>query len=340
MFHLDWPHSDGLPKATALFKMVPEDFRVDELFSTQFTGVGEHILLHIEKRGLTTEEVVISLARLINKPAKLISYAGLKDRHALTTQWLSVHAPGETIEGIEYIEAPGWKVLQAVRHNKKLKPGFLLGNRFSITLRNIIHVEDLITRIERVKHSGVPNYFGEQRFGREAGNLFKAQSLLLEGKKVKDRFLRGMYYSAARSWLYNLVLGTRVKESNWNIPLAGDVMQLTGSNSIFVIDEVTDELLNRVNEQDVAPASPLPGKSKNLVKGEALQIIQGVYNDWLAWLAALEKEGLEEAWRSNVLLPENLEYSIEEDRAHLTFSLPAGAYATVVLRELVHYSSL
>ncbi|HHT9885306.1 TPA: tRNA pseudouridine(13) synthase TruD [Legionella pneumophila] len=338
MYSLDWPRAYGMPNSTATFKSLPEDFQVNELFEGQFSGEGEHIVLKIEKRGLTTEEVVKSLARLINKPVKLISHAGLKDKQALTTQWLSVHAPGEIIDGIETLEAPGWRILECTRHNKKLKPGFLSGNHFIITLRNVYDESDLIHRIEQIKFKGVPNYFGEQRFGRDGGNLIKAEEILVQGHKVKDRFLKGMYFSAARSWLYNLILSRRVKESSWNLPLLGDVIQLVGSNSIFVNDKSMDEqLLQRIGEKDVSPASPLPGRSKNLVKGTALQIINDVYEEWSAWLDGLEKNGLEEAWRANILYAEQIEYRINQGTVELSFVLPAGAYATVVLRELVQY---
>ncbi|HAT8334273.1 TPA: tRNA pseudouridine(13) synthase TruD [Legionella pneumophila] len=338
MYSLNWPRAYGMPNSTATFKLCPEDFQVNELFEGQFSGEGEHIVLKIEKKGLTTEQVVKSLARLINKPIKLISYAGLKDKQALTTQWLSIHAPGEVIEGIETLEAPGWKILECTRHNKKLRPGFLSGNHFTITLRNVSNETDLIHRIEQIKLKGVPNYFGEQRFGRDGGNLIKAEEILVQGRKVKDRFLKGMYFSAARSWLYNLILSRRVKESSWNLPLLGDVIQLVGSNSVFVNDKSLDEqLLQRIGEKDVSPASPLPGRSKNLVKGTALQIINEVYAEWSAWLDGLEKNGLEEAWRANILYAEQIEYRINQGTVELSFVLPAGAYATVVLRELVQY---
>lgn len=338
MYSLDWPRAYGIPNSTATFKLYPEDFQVNELFEGEFSGEGEHIILKIEKRGLTTEEVVKSLARLINKPIKFISYAGLKDKQALTTQWLSVHAPGEIIDGIETLEASGWRILECTRHNKKLKPGFLSGNHFIITLRNVSDESDLIHRIEQIKLKGVPNYFGEQRFGRDGGNLTKAEELLVHGRKVKDKFLKGMYFSAARAWLYNLILSRRVNESSWNLPLLGDVIQLVGSNSIFVNDKSMDEqLLERISEKDVSPASPLPGKSKNLVKGRALQIINDVYAEWSAWLDGLEKNGLEEAWRANILYAEQIEYRINQGTVELSFVLPAGAYATVVLRELVQY---
>lgn len=339
MYSLDWPRVYGIPNSTASFKLAPEDFQVDEYFAGEFSGQGEHILLNIEKRGLTTEELVKSLARLINKPTKLISYAGLKDRQALTTQWISVHAPGEEIAGIGELSAPGWRVLTSTRHHKKLRPGYLTGNHFTMRLRDITEPDDFFRRLELIKTSGVPNYFGEQRFGREGGNLVKAEEMLVQGKKINDRFLKGIYCSAARSWLYNLILAQRVNDSSWNKPLVGDVMQLDGSNSIFVIDEVDEQLLQRIKERDISPASPLPGKGKNMVKDQALELINKVYADWSAWLAGLNRYGLEEAWRANILHVANIEYVINDNVVTLSFTLPAGSYATGVLRELVMYET-
>jgi tRNA pseudouridine13 synthase len=337
MYTLDWPRTSGKPKSTATFKLTPEDFQVDEYFDEPFSGEGEHIMLHIEKKGLNTEEVVKSLARLVNKPVKLISYAGLKDRHALTTQWLSIHAPGEEIDGVGELAGPGWKVLACDRHHKKIKPGFLAGNHFRMTLRDVTNVADLVQCIERVNLSGVPNYFGEQRFGRDCGNMVKAEQLLVQGRRGKDRFLQGIYYSAARSWLYNLILAKRVRDLTWNTPVDGDVMQLNGSKSIFVIDKVDDEITQRVKAHDISPASPLPGKNKQMAQGAALNIINTIYADWQPWLNGLEKHGLEEAWRANILQVQQLQYVIQEQKVELSFTLPAGAYATVVLRELVDY---
>ncbi len=336
MYSLNWPYVNGEPKSAANFKLNPEDFHVNELFDGEFSGQGEHIILRIEKKGITTEDVVKSLARLINKPAKLISYAGLKDRQSLTTQWLSIHAPGEEIDDVGTLESSGWKVLEHTRHNKKLRPGFLSGNQFMVRLRDVTDIDDLIKRLEVIKQSGVPNYFGEQRFGREAGNLIKAEELLVQGRKVKDRFLKGMYFSAARSWIFNLILAKRVNEGSWNTPVTGDVMQLRGSKSIFTSED-QDELIRRIAEKDISPASPLPGKGKVMAGGVALQLITEIYEQWMPWISGLDKFGLEEAWRANILFVDQIDYSVDGQNVELVFTLPSGSYATVVLRELVNY---
>lgn len=335
MYSLDWPYALGTPNSTAVFKLSPEDFQVNEFFADPFSGQGEHIVLKIEKRGLTTEEVVKSLSKIINKPTKLISYAGLKDRQALTTQWFSIHAPGEEIAGIETLETPNWRVLDSTRHHKKIRPGFLTGNQFVIRLRDVSHPEEVASRLETIQSQGVPNYFGEQRFGRNAGNLFQAHELLTQNLKVKDRFLKGIYYSAARSWLFNLIVGLRVTDLTWNTPLANDVMQLSGSNSIFKIESVDDNLVKRIKEKDLSPASPLPGKSKS--KENRIAPIEKIYSQWEPWIRGLEQQGLEEAWRPNILHLQQLECSIKDKSLQLSFTLPPGSYATSVLRELVLY---
>lgn len=337
MYSLNWPYIKEAPSTTAQFKLSPDDFHVNELFEGTFSGEGEHILLKIEKKGVTTEEVVKSLSRLINKSPKLISYAGLKDRQALTTQWISIHAPGEEIEGVGVLQAPGWKVIEHTRHNKKLRPGYLSGNEFMIRLRDITQTDEIIDRINSIQLTGVPNYFGEQRFGRDAGNLLRAEEVLVQGKKIKDRFLKGMYFSAARSWIFNLILAQRVTDGSWNKPLNGDVMQLRGSNSIFIDDDHHDELVQRITKKDVSPASPLPGRGKSMVSKQALRLIEKIYDEWQPWIHGLEKNGLEEAWRANILHIDCITHELVGSDMELRFTLPPGAYATVVLRELVKY---
>ncbi len=337
-FNLNWPYANDKPSAKGQLKTIPTDFQVNELVSEKFSGSGEHQLIKIEKSGVTTEDVVKNVSRLINKPVKLISYAGLKDKQALTTQWLSVHLPGESVEGIEQLEGSGWRVIDSARHNKKLRPGYLTGNQFIIRLREISGVEDALKRLEQIKITGVPNYFGEQRFGRDAGNLPQADALLNNRLKVKDRFIKGIYFSAARSWIFNNILARRVASGTWNTALQGDVFQLAGSHSIFTTPDIDEVIKNRIVDKDISPASPLPGKGAMMATAHALECIEAVYAEWSSWIVGLEHRGLELAWRSNILHLEDVSYTIEEDTLVLNFTLPPGAYATTVLREVVDYS--
>lgn len=330
------PHAYGQPHSTGTLKATPEDFRVDEVLDFELTGEGEHLFLRVEKRGLNTEELVKTIAGTLGKSEKTISYAGLKDRQALTTQWLCVHCPGEEIDSPELLQGPGWRVLESKRHLKKLRTGALAANDFRLILRELTEKLAIESRLLQIQSSGVPNYFGPQRFGYEGQNLVKAEAVLLQGAKIKNRFLRGIYYSAARAFLFNLILAERVKTSCWNHALAGDVMQLAGTNSIFSI-EVPDEVIyKRLVEFDISPAAPLWGRGQERASLDALTIQQEVLANYKDWCHALEKQGLERAYRSLMLQVENLQWDWQDDSTlDLRFRLRAGSYATSVVRELI-----
>ncbi|CDZ78709.1 tRNA pseudouridine synthase D [Legionella massiliensis] len=330
------PYAYGQPHSTGTLKAAPEDFRVDEVLDFELTGEGEHLFLRVEKRGLNTEELVKAIARTLGKSEKNISYAGLKDRQALTTQWLCVHCPGEEIASPELLQGQGWRVLESKRHLKKLRTGALAANDFILTLRELTDKLAIESRLLQIQATGVPNYFGPQRFGYEGQNLIKAEAVLLQGLKIKNRFLRGIYYSAARSYLFNLILAERVKGSSWNHALAGDVMQLAGTNSIFSI-EVPDEVIyKRLVEFDISPAAPLWGRGQERAGLDALAIQQEVLSSYKDWCQALEQQGLERAYRPFMLQVENLQWDWQDDATlNLRFRLVAGSYATSVVRELI-----
>ena len=322
----------GPSRSSGQIKNQPEDFCVDEHLGFELAGEGEHLYLLIEKKLLNTEDMVKILARTLGLPVKNISYAGLKDKQAKTTQWFSLHLPGLADPNLDSLNTDNYRLLKAMRHNKKLKIGALKGNRFNIKIHQFDYDEnELLMRIENIKAHGVPNYFGSQRFGHHGGNLDRAKDVLLENKKIKNRHLRGIYYSAARSFLFNQVLSLRVGNASWNYPLIGDVMMLAGSHSVFQLAAIDDEIMQRVSENDIFPAAPLWGVGEELLTGSALQIQNQAIEPWHEWCAALERHGLSKSYRSMVLLPEHLEFNDDV----FTFTLPAGSFATTVLRELL-----
>lgn len=329
-----WAFANGAPECSAELKRSPEDFKVNELLGYELTNEGEHEYLLIEKTGINTEEVIKEIARLTELPEKLISYAGLKDRHAITTQWVSLHCPGQTLD-LSRIQGKNWHVIKHQRHLKKLKKGGLKGNQFQITLRDINKHSLIEDRLELIKYHGVPNYFGEQRFGFAGQNLEKAKRVLLDNYKIKDRFLRGMYYSAARSFLFNLILSERVRLAVWNKAVVGDVMQLSGSNSIFSISSVDASIEQRINEFDISPAAPLWGIGEEKASEKALTIQQDALNTYKNWCDSLEKQKLERAYRPLILVPDNFSWEWLDNALLLNFNLPSGGYATSVIRELV-----
>lgn len=325
------PYAYGKPSSSGQIKNSPADFSVDERLSFALTGEGEHLFLFIEKNMLNTEEMTKIIARTLNVHPKLVSYAGLKDKFAKTRQWFGVHLPGVKDVDLQGLHSEQYQVLEAVRHNKKLKIGALKENHFTIRVHNLIADEpELNSRVEQIKAHGIPNYFGPQRFGHQGNNLTRAKELLLEGKKFKDRHLRGIYYSAARSFLFNEILKQRVNANCWNSPVAGDLMMLAGTHSCFQLQEMDAEIQRRIAEHDISPAGVLWGKGNEMLREQALLFQDQALSPWLEWCNALEVHGLLKQYRSLVLMPENLQF--KEDT--FSFTLPPGAFATTLLREL------
>jgi len=322
----------GAPTACGQIKQSPEDFCVEEALGFELTGEGEHLFLYIEKKLLNTEDMVRIIATSLDLPPNTIAYAGLKDKFATTSQWFSLHLPGLDNPNLDCLNTDNHRVLKAMRHNKKLRIGALKENHFKIKIHQLTDEQnELQQRIALVKAHGVPNYFGPQRFGHNGNNLQRAKEVLLENKKIKNRHLRGIYYSAARSFLFNEIVSLRVKEACWNRPLSGDVMMLAGSHSIFPIDLIDEQIEKRISEHDIFPAAPLWGRGKEIGSEQALLTQQQALSPWLDWCIALEEKGLERAYRAMVLVPDTLQF--KDDL--FTFSLPPGTYATTVLRELL-----
>ena len=330
----------GKPLAKGSIKSAHDDFIVDEILGFEPGGEGEHLYLFIEKRGLNTEELVKQLALQVNCSIKDISYAGIKDRQAVTRQWLSIHCPGKNIPDAGSWAGSGWKVLFSKRHLKKLKKGTLSANAFQLVLRDIEQgTDDIEHRLLQIKQYGVPNYFGAQRFGYDGNNLVKAAQLLFDGVKVKNRFLRGIYYSAARSYLFNLMLSERIRQHSWNKALHGDVMQLAGTNSLFALEILDDLITERVSSFDISPAAPLWGLGAELSSGEALGVQKTALKDYQKWCEGLELHKLERSWRALILQVNELAWEWKEGNLLLSFQLAAGSYATSVVRELMNLSS-
>jgi tRNA pseudouridine13 synthase len=329
------PFAFGKPLTQGTIKTLPEDFMVEEILGYSLSGDGEHQYLYVEKTGLNTEDLIKALAKTLQKPVKLISCAGLKDRQALTRQWISVHCPGELIDNPEALQGQGWRVLRSDRHLKKLKTGALKANAFTITVRDISHPETLESRLNSIQQKGAPNYFGPQRFGINGQNLEKARHMLLEGYKVRDRFLKGLYLSAARSFLFNLILAHRVENQIWNQAISGDVMQLTGSHSIFKIDTPDEVIRQRIQDFDISPAGPLWGKGRDSATLDSLALQQRVLKPYLPMCQALEAREMEKAWRNLIMPVRDLSYEWQDNSLILRFELAPGSYATSLLRELV-----
>jgi len=333
------PHAFGSIGASGVIRSCPEDFFVEELPPCEPDGEGEHVLLKIEKRGDNTEWVARQLSRLAGVTARDVSYAGLKDRHAVTQQWFSVRLAGKTEPDWQTLTSDNLKVLECARHRRKLRRGALRGNRFIIRVRELAgDMGQLESQLRQIQQQGIPNYFGEQRFGHQGDNLKNAESLFDGSLGRVNRQRRGLYISAARSLLFNHVLAKRVELGNWNQILLGERVALHGSRSCFHAEEVDAALLARLDEMDIHPTAPLWGKGEAGVTAEAAEIETAVLTDFASWQMGLERCGAEMARRALRAPVSDMTWEISSDQMVVAFTLPKGSYATVLLGECLDYS--
>jgi tRNA pseudouridine13 synthase len=329
----DFPTVNPFPVVRGDLRSCSSDFQVDEILSFQPSGEGEHLFLQVKKTDSNTDWVARQLQKQSGLTSRDIGYAGKKDRHSISTQWFSLHLPGRQIE-LSELAGEGYQIMTAIRHNKKLRRGSLLENKFEIILRNLTAKidEEQLAMIGRI---GVPNYFGKQRFGIGANNLIKADELLNGRIKIKNRNKRGMIISSARSLLFNLQLAQRVAENSWLTPLNGDCLMLEGTQSFFVVEVLSNQDKNRLDDGDLHISGWLPGKQGSETKGEASQKEKQPLDGYSDWLIGLTRLNLDSARRAFRCIPKNLKIEQQDDWAKLSFSLGKGCFATSVIRELV-----
>lgn len=321
----DWRLAHGLPRCDARIRVAPSDFLVNEFLGVDFSGDGEHDVLQIKKTGANTEWVARQLASFADVKPGDVGYSGLKDRHAITTQWFSVprwHSPNW-----QGLDAEGVELLSVSRHSRKIRRGTHKSNRFVIRLRlTQPPAETLHDDLCQLRNFGVPNYFGEQRFGRNGNNVILAEKWA-SGARL-PRHKRGLAISTARSFLFNNYLSTRVEHGTWNKMLPGDTANLDGTASVFAVTSVDDEILQRCESFDIHPAGPMFGEGSE----DTQDLASSVEN----WKDALRKARVQGAHRSLRLLPRDMKWTISATDLELSFALGRGAYATAVLREIAN----
>ncbi len=309
-----WPGAYPASGACATLKLLNEDFVVTELPLQLPSGGGEHIWLDIQKNGANTAFVAQQLAEAASVQERDVGYAGLKDRHAITRQWFSIYLPSGETPDLTQLQHPEFKVLGQSRHVKKLRPGDLQGNRFRIVLRDVTGDRDAIeANLEAVASLGVPNYFGAQRFGFEGGNVEQGRAMLAREIRVRNPKKKGIYLSAVRSFVFNEVLALRIRQGLWGKALPGDVMDESG-----------------------LPTGPLWGRGRVIATDQAQSLENGVAERHAALCDGMEHAGLDQERRALVVRPVEMSWEWpQSDQLVLTFSLPAGTYATSVLNEIL-----
>ncbi len=333
---LEAPRAWGDPQAIGVLRAVPEDFLVEEDLGFAPDGDGAHLLLKVRKRNANTGWVAQELARALGCPVRDIGFAGLKDRRAVAIQWFSLPATPRSLTQARGLHNPEFVVLEAHRHRRKLPRGALAGNAFTVRIRDYSGSSaQLQERCELLARCGVPNYFGPQRFGRDAGNL--ARLLVQGGPDAAPRRGRpdSFVLSAARSLIFNAVLGERVREASWGALQVGDVANLDGRGSVFAVTELSADLHERLAQLAVHATGPMWGAGELLSQAAALALEQRVAAQLPEACAFTIACGVRQERRSLRLKVRDLQWEREAGAAVLCFWLRSGSFATAVIREIL-----
>jgi len=334
---MNLPYALGEPTVHGRLRQQPEDFVVDEVLGFVPDGRGDHVWLSVRKRGENTAWVAKQLSRIAGCSERDVGYSGLKDRHAVTTQWFSLPAPRKAVNWAALGERTAAEIVVITRHGRKLRRGTHRANRFLLTVRGIEgDMNALQTRLAVIRQQGVPNGFAEQRFGHDGGNL-DAVRAWFAGGKPPHRGQQGMLLSTARSELFNAVLTRRIENGDWLQPLPGEPLMLDGRHSFFIAEADDAALPARIASGDVHTSGPLWGKGGTQAEGECAEFEQGVIAEDALLAEGLVREGLEPARRPLRVIPRNMHWQLDEAHGVLRvgFDLPAGSYATAVMREVV-----
>ena len=325
----------GKSIGAARFKSLLEDFQVEEILGFEPTGDGEHCLLWVEKTDRNTNDVATEMAKKLGIRKRLVDHCGLKDRNAITRQWFSLHLPGVASPTVEALSGDGVQVLKITRNLRKLRRGCHHGNRFAIRLRDCTFTKDAAAiRWREITDRGVPNYFGPQRFGRDGGNIELARRLMAGEVEVRDRALRGILISAARSFVFNDCVAKRIQRGTWDVPQDGEVFGFADNRSLVIPANLRGDEFERVINGTLELTAPLWGNGELLSRGQVKAFEQSVAENSAEIVAGLSQFNLKQERRVIRLKPESSELSWETDSTLvLRFDLPTGTYATTVLRE-------
>jgi tRNA pseudouridine13 synthase len=323
----------ALPGIGGRIKVEPADFEVEEIPAYEPAGNGDHLFLWIEKTDLGAEYFIRQVARRLGIANGEVGTAGLKDRRAVTRQWVSVPASCEPT--VSKLDGDGIRVLRVSRHTNKLKPGHLRGNRFRILIRDANASVDPEPILNRIRAEGLPNSYGPQRFGHDGETAALGLSLLKgEPVKVRNPFMRKLALSAAQSLLFNDYLGRRMADGLLRTVLAGDVMAKWPAGGMFTAEDVPAEQA-RFDRRETVTAGPMfgrktfPAKAAAAEREEAILATAGLSRDSFAGFGKL----VQGTRRHNLVYIDDLSAAREPSGLRLSFTLPAGSYATVLLRE-------
>lgn len=324
----------GSPAVSGVLKSSPADFQVDEELGFEPDEDGEHHFLLVEKTGLSTPELITRIAHDYSLHPGLIGHSGLKDKHARTSQWLSLHLPGKSLPAGKSA-GDGYRILRQARHRRKLRPGSHKFNAFQLCLREVSKLPDqTIAQINLVTRQGFANYFGAQRFGRRQDNVKQALAQLANRRLQRSR--KSILLSSLRSYLFNQILARRISLGHWDKPLSGDVFMLRGSHSIFR-DEISEDLLARYQQLDIASSASLYGTGRNQIADEAQALEEQVFAQYEEITDCLDRQGSKLQMRALRAVADDFSYDYDAEKRNLRLklTLPAGSYVTTLLEHFI-----
>ena len=355
-------YATGKPELLARIKQHLDDFRVDEELGFAPTGAGEHLLVRIEKAGQSTTEVARQISSTLGISDTDIGYSGMKDRQARTRQWFSIRLDQKAEAELGRLQSDQLQILQQSRNQRKLQIGVHKANHFQLVLREVMGVNatgaefsatnaeaTLDRKLQTLAQQGVPNYYGSQRFGRDLSNLHQVRELLRADadqafatrNRYRHKRKRSMLYSAARAYLFNQLLSARITRGNWASYIDGDVLNLNHTKRCFLVEPGAwgAELQQRLDELDIHITGMLPGridsKDRYVTHGQAADIEKVVCEEFAELVSGLEQQGLMSARRPCRFQVQQLQWQwLDSATVSLAFTLPVGAYATSLLREV------
>ena len=329
--------TDDLPGVGGRIKVEPEDFEVEEIPSYEPLGHGEHLFLWVQKVGVGPEFFARTIAQRLNVPVNSVGMAGLKDRHAISRQWVSVPQGAEP--NLHKLDGDGITLLRHTRNQNKLKTGHSRGNRFRILIRDAdpSKADALAAVLDRLRTLGMPNYYGPQRFGRGGGTVDLGFQCLAgtQPKRIRP-FVYKFALSAVQSLLFNDYLGRRVLDGLYRNVLPGDVMAKWPFGGLFVADDVPVEQA-RFDAKETVTAGPMFGTHTFAAAKDAAAREAEVLSDHKLSAQSFANFGklMGGTRRHNLIYIDDLDATWEPAGLRLAFSLPSGCYATVLLREVM-----
>lgn len=348
--------------ASGKIKARVEDFLVSEIRGFDLTGDGQHLCLLIEKKNLNTQDALNTLADFFHVPRKTMGYLGLKDKHAHTKQWFSVDlaesnfdenhlenfnnfvlsriAGDKRLSDCEDALLPEIKILEGQRNRKKLHIGSLAGNYFEVLVRDINPIIDgelkdnLEKRLQVIKDKGFANYFGEQRFGKNFSNLRELYSFERLNLS-RNRTLRSRVLSTLRAFVFNQYLSERIKENLARTVMPGDVVQFSDGKTLFKAEDDIQGIQQRVDQGELVITGPLLGCNQSMASQESFSFEERALESSLRFASLVARFDLKSARRPLFVVPKDFSWKFLNDSVlSLHFELPAGAYATSLVREV------